>query len=459
MGTTRQQLARLHGTEVADLVGDVTSAPPRLVMVGINPSLMTAATGTHFAHPTNRFYPALHRAGITARQLDPTDGLSTADRDHLLGQGVAITNLVARATASAAELSAEELRAGAVALEERISRWAPRVVAVAGVSAYRVGFRQREARLGPQAGRLGGAELWVVPNPSGLNAHETVASLADWYRAAALAAGIVGDGRPDGGTPSTRTRSDAWIPTPRSRRLAGPAPTDRPGSAASTGVTVSAPVTHPHIDAARDSGVLRRTASIHARELPDGFFARLGPRFLRRYHQSFVDSPLADVLVAGGRREPTGMLVGTYDNAAHYQWVARHRSWLLALAGLVALLRRPRLAAEFLRTRVGRYARAAGRFLGRRRGRAEPAPSASPRLRVAVLTHVAVDEAAQGSGLGRDLVRVFVQRARCAGADEVRLITPADGPGPGFYRSLDWQRLRARQAADGTVVDEFVLSL
>lgn len=222
---------------------------------------------------------------------------------------------------------------------------------------------------------------------------------------------------------------------------------------------MSARVTHPQIEAARGSQVLRRTAGIHARELPDGFFARLGPRFLRRYHQSFVDSPLADVLVAGNGIEPTAMLVGTYDNAAHYQWVARHRSWLLALAGVVALLGRPRLAAEFLRTRVGRYARAVGRFLGRRWGGTEPTTSASPPRRVAVLTHVAVDAAAQGSGLGRDLVRAFVQRARSAGADEIRLITSADGPGPGFYRSLGWQRLRARRAADGTVVDEFVLSL
>jgi TDG/mug DNA glycosylase family protein len=185
---TREELARFAGATVPDLVGD---APPRLVLVGINPGLWTAATGTHFAHPTNRFYPALHRAGITDRELDRVGGLTRADRQALTERGIAITNLVARATARASELSTAELRAGAEALETRLAAWQPRVVAIAGVTAYRTAFRRPRAQLGPQEERLAGAALWLVPNPSGLNAHETIASLADRYRKVAVAAGLL----------------------------------------------------------------------------------------------------------------------------------------------------------------------------------------------------------------------------------------------------------------------------
>jgi double-stranded uracil-DNA glycosylase len=140
--------------------------------------------------PHHRFYPALHRAGITRRELDRVAGLSDADRDELLARGLAITNVVARATARAAELTTDELRAGADALRARLRRWRPAVVAIAGVTTYRVAFRRPTAQLGEQDERLIGAALWVVPNPSGLNAHETVDSLARWYAAAAQAAGI-----------------------------------------------------------------------------------------------------------------------------------------------------------------------------------------------------------------------------------------------------------------------------
>ena len=187
MGFTRAELEGFRDVEVPDLVGP----HPRLVFVGINPGLWTAATQTHFAHPGNRFYPALHRAGITDRELDRVDGLDPADRAHLVDRGVAITNLVARATARAAELSPKELRVGGRALVERVERWRPRVVAVAGVTAYRDAFRCPKAVTGLQPERLGGAALWVVPNPSGLNAHETVDSLAAWYREVGEAAGIV----------------------------------------------------------------------------------------------------------------------------------------------------------------------------------------------------------------------------------------------------------------------------
>jgi double-stranded uracil-DNA glycosylase len=187
---TREQLDGYRGATVPDLVGD---EPPRLVFVGINPGLWTAATGTHFAHPGNRFYPALHRAGITDRPFDRVGGLSEDDRCRLTRRGIAITNLVPRATAKASELSREELRAGGEALVARLEAWRPAVVAVAGVTAYRTAFGRPQARLGRQDGRLAGAELWVVPNPSGLNAHETVETLAARYRAVAVAAGLLAE--------------------------------------------------------------------------------------------------------------------------------------------------------------------------------------------------------------------------------------------------------------------------
>jgi double-stranded uracil-DNA glycosylase len=187
VGLSRAELERCRGCTVPDLVGETA---PRLVFVGINPGLWTAATGTHFAHPSNRFYPALHRAGITRWPLDGAGGLRHEDREELLERGLAITNVVARATARAAELTTEELRAGADSLRARLRRWRPTVVAIAGVTTYRIAFRHPRAHLGEQPEGLEGAALWVVPNPSGLNAHETVDSLARWYAAVARAAGV-----------------------------------------------------------------------------------------------------------------------------------------------------------------------------------------------------------------------------------------------------------------------------
>ncbi len=198
MRFSRAELEAFRDATVPDLVGTV---PPRLVFVGINPGLWTAATGTHFAHPSNRFYPALHRAGITDRELDRVAGLTAEDRVHLLERGVAITNLVPRAPARASELSTEELRAGAASLRERLGTWRPRVVAIAGVTAYRTAFGTPRAQLGLQASALDGAELWLVPNPSGLNAHETTDSLAAAYAAAAVAAGVL---EPPGAAGSAR---------------------------------------------------------------------------------------------------------------------------------------------------------------------------------------------------------------------------------------------------------------
>jgi TDG/mug DNA glycosylase family protein len=185
---TRAELESYRDSVVPDLL---PTSGLKLLFVGINPGLWTAATQTHFAHPVNRFYPALLRAGIIERPVDPAAGMSDADRAHLTSRGIGITNVVHRATARADELTHEELRAGGEQLVELVERVRPRVVALAGITAYRTAFGRRKAALGRQDDTLGGAELWVVPNPSGLNAHETVASLATAYAAAARAAGVL----------------------------------------------------------------------------------------------------------------------------------------------------------------------------------------------------------------------------------------------------------------------------
>jgi TDG/mug DNA glycosylase family protein len=189
---TRAELESFRDAEVPDLLPAPDSDPGlRLLFVGINPGLWTAATQTHFAHPVNRFYPALLRAGIIEKPIDPAAGMSDADRAHLTARGIGITNVVHRATARADELDDEELRAGGERLVALVERVRPRVVALAGITAYRVAFGRRRAALGRQDENLGDAELWVVPNPSGLNAHETVDSLATAYAAAARAAGVI----------------------------------------------------------------------------------------------------------------------------------------------------------------------------------------------------------------------------------------------------------------------------
>ncbi len=184
---TKAELESYRDAEVPDLLGP----EQKLLFVGINPGLWTAATQTHFAHPVNRFYPALLRAGILEHPVDASAGMTDEDRDRLLARGIGITNLVRRATARASELSDDELRDGGQRLQALVRELAPRVVAVAGITAYRSAFGQRKAVLGRQPEPFEGAELWVVPNPSGLNAHETVASLAEAYAAPARAAGIL----------------------------------------------------------------------------------------------------------------------------------------------------------------------------------------------------------------------------------------------------------------------------
>jgi TDG/mug DNA glycosylase family protein len=164
----RAALVAAAGRRVPDLI----RSGLRVLFCGINPGLYSAATGHHFARPGNRFWPALHAGGFTPRIVDPWE------EGELLELGLGITNLVARATAAAAELTSAELVAGRRRLERKVTRYGPAWVAVLGVGAYRAGFRRPEARLGRQPERLGPAGLWLLPNPSGLNAHHQLADLA-----------------------------------------------------------------------------------------------------------------------------------------------------------------------------------------------------------------------------------------------------------------------------------------
>lgn len=237
MGFTREQLALCEGASIPDLIGDDC----KLLFVGINPGLQTAMTGihfahpsnrfwpalkkagiidwvpnvspvapavplgevsqgqerlwtaatqTHFCHPSNRFYPALERAGLIDWSVDSDVGMTDHQRERFTKSGIGITNLVRRATARASELDRQELRAGGERLVGLVDRLQPEVVAVAGVTAYRDAFGDRKAAMGRQEARIGESQLWVVPNPSGLNAHETIDSLACWYSTVAREAGI-----------------------------------------------------------------------------------------------------------------------------------------------------------------------------------------------------------------------------------------------------------------------------
>lgn len=187
MGFTRAELESFRDATVPDLV----EPGVRLLFVGINPGLWTAATGTPFARPGNRFWPALVEAGILPHAPAYSAPLGEADRRLVFDAGIGVSNLVARATARADELSRDELRAGASALALRVAAWNPRVVAVVGLTAYRQGFDRPKAAAGRQSEEIAGCETWVLPNPSGLNAHDTVATLAAAYAAPARAAGLI----------------------------------------------------------------------------------------------------------------------------------------------------------------------------------------------------------------------------------------------------------------------------
>lgn len=187
VGFTRDELEAARDRPVPDLVRDDV----RLLFAGINPGLWTAAAQAHFARPGNRFYPALFAAGILDRTLDVSRGYAEGDREYFLARGLGVTNLVARPTARADELTRDELVEGGRRLVDLVQRVQPRVVAVLGVTAYRTAFGRAAAKAGRQPIGLGGAALWVVPNPSGLNAHSSLADLARAYREVAVAAGIV----------------------------------------------------------------------------------------------------------------------------------------------------------------------------------------------------------------------------------------------------------------------------
>ena len=149
-------------------IPDLLAPGLKVLLVGINPGLYSGATGYHFARPGNRFWPALHLAGITPRQLHPSE------EAELLKLGYGITAMVRRATATAQELRPEEYREGARQLEKKVRRYHPKLICFLGIGAYRIGFRRPKAQLGLQPETIEGVPVWVVPNPSGLNAHFTL---------------------------------------------------------------------------------------------------------------------------------------------------------------------------------------------------------------------------------------------------------------------------------------------
>jgi TDG/mug DNA glycosylase family protein len=155
---------------------DVLAPGLDVLFCGINPSLMSAERGHHFARPGNRFWPAVHLAGLTPRRFTPDEDRS------LLDLGIGITNVVDRPTRAAAELTVDELRTGAAALAGLVAEYRPRVLAVLGITAWRAAFDRPRAVLGLQPERIGGVETWVAPNPSGLNAHAQLPDLARAYR-------------------------------------------------------------------------------------------------------------------------------------------------------------------------------------------------------------------------------------------------------------------------------------
>jgi TDG/mug DNA glycosylase family protein len=169
---TRAELAAAAGRTIPD----VAALGLRVLFCGINPGLYSAATGHHFARPGNRFWPALHQSGFTDRQLSP------AEQDQLIGYGLGITNIVARATARADELSPDELIAGGRILTAKADRLRPRWLAVVGVTAFRTAFGRPGAQVGPQETAIGRTRAWVLPNTSGLNASWTPPRLAEAFR-------------------------------------------------------------------------------------------------------------------------------------------------------------------------------------------------------------------------------------------------------------------------------------
>ena len=171
MRPTKADLEAARGKTIPDVIAPGLD----VLFCGINPGLYTAAVGHHFGRPGNRFWPTLYRAGFTPRLFAPSE------QRELLRLGVGITNVVARATAAAAELSDDELREGGRELTRKIRKFKPRYLAIVGVGAYRTAFDRPKAKLGLQEETIGGTKIWVLPNPSGLNANYQPAKLVELF--------------------------------------------------------------------------------------------------------------------------------------------------------------------------------------------------------------------------------------------------------------------------------------
>ena len=168
---SKAEIQAAYNTEVPDILGPGLT----VLFCGINASLYSAAVGHHFARPGNRFWKALYQAGFTERLLSP------AEDKTLLQQGYGLTNIVARATARADELDRAELQQGYLDLSNKIDELRPQYLAILGITAYRIAFRYPQAKIGPQSAQLHNTKIWVLPNPSGLNAHYQVNDLARVY--------------------------------------------------------------------------------------------------------------------------------------------------------------------------------------------------------------------------------------------------------------------------------------
>lgn len=176
MNTPRRPTKDELRAAAGKIVPDIIAPNLKILFCGINPGLYTAAIGHHFGRPGNRFWPAIHAAGMTPRLLSPYE------EREMLDYGYGITNIVPRATAAADELTQEELQAGGRVLEEKVRLYKPRILAVLGVTAYRTAFNRPKTKQGLQPERIGETELWVLPNPSGLNAHYHLEDLARLFR-------------------------------------------------------------------------------------------------------------------------------------------------------------------------------------------------------------------------------------------------------------------------------------
>jgi TDG/mug DNA glycosylase family protein len=172
MKPTRADLAAAFGTTLPDVIADDLD----VLFCGINPGLYTAAVQQHFGRPGNRFWPTIYRAGFTPRLFHPSE------QRELLKHGCGITNVVARATTAAAELTPAELVEGAQILNAKVRRYGPRVLAIVGIGAYRTGFARPKAMMGLQEETIGEARIWILPNPSGLNANYQADSLAALFQ-------------------------------------------------------------------------------------------------------------------------------------------------------------------------------------------------------------------------------------------------------------------------------------